>query len=174
MILKFKPQKYYKDIFAVDFEQLKKEGIKLVAFDLDNTLVPHDVLLAPDSIIELFTRIKKLDLDVVILSNNSKKRVAKFVGDLDIDYYFSSKKPLKKNFMRILDKYQLTNKEICLIGDQVLTDVFGAKRLNILSILVNPIAQRDIIYTKINRVFERMIIKRLEKKGVFKVGEYYE
>ena len=174
MISKFRPDKYYSSIFDINFELLKKQGIKLIACDLDNTLVPHDILDATQDVIDLVSHVKKLDIIIVILSNNNYKRVKRFCEKLDIKFYYSSKKPLRKNFRRILEDYQLKPEEMCLIGDQIMTDVFGANRMNIMSVFVEPLAHRDIIYTKINRQLERRIIKRLEGRSLFKQGEYYE
>ena len=60
------------------------------------------------------------------------------------------------------------------VGDQLLTDVLGANRLGITTILVNPISTNDFKITKFNRFTERIIINHFTKKGVFKKGEYYE
>lgn len=70
--------------------------------------------------------------------------------------------------------YNFKDNEIACIGDQLLTDVFGANHLGLLSILVNPISNTDLFVTKINRFFERKILKKLEKRGLLKIGEYYE
>ena len=70
--------------------------------------------------------------------------------------------------------YNFSDNEIACIGDQLLTDIYGANRMGFLSILVHPISNVDLIGTKINRIFERRIFKKLERQGLFKVGEYYE
>ena len=171
---KFKPTKYYRSIFDVDFNLLKQEGIKLIACDLDNTLVPHDVILPDQRLIDFFKEIKALGFEIVILSNNKEKRVQLFSDELNIPYYYSARKPLKRAFKRLLKDYHLSNQEMCLIGDQILTDVYGANGMHIMNILVEPLAKRDIFYTKINRFFEKRVIKSLAKKGLFKIGEYYE
>ncbi|MDF9866687.1 HAD superfamily phosphatase (TIGR01668 family) [Bacilli bacterium PM5-3] len=174
MITKFRPDKYYKNVFEVNYKLLKKEGIKLITCDLDNTLVPHDVLDAPKNVIDLFDSLEKAGLLVVVISNNNEKRVKRFCEKLDIKYYYSSKKPLKMTFKKVLKDFNLKANDVCLVGDQLMTDVFGANRMKITSIFVEPLAQRDIIYTKFNRQIERLIIKILEKKKLFKMGEYYE
>lgn len=176
---KFKPSKYYQSFWDVNFSLLKDSNIKVIACDLDNTLVPHDIKIPNKEIIDLVNEIINMGFIFVILSNNNYKRVSSFCNvfkenNLDIKYYYSSKKPMKKNFLRIMDDYHISNKELCLIGDQLLTDVYGANRLDIMSIYVNPIALRDIIFTKINRFFEKRIINSLEKRDLFKQGDYYE
>ncbi|MDR3215748.1 MAG: YqeG family HAD IIIA-type phosphatase [Bacilli bacterium] len=171
---KFKPTKYYKNIFEVNYPLLKEQGIKLIACDLDNTLVPHDVKEPDWHVIDLFKELKAMNFIVIILSNNNEKRVSTFCTQLVVPYYYSAKKPLKRTFKKILKDYHLTSEQVCLIGDQILTDVYGANRMNMMNILVEPLAHRDIIYTKINRFFEKIIIKSLTKRKLFKKGEYYE
>ena len=64
--------------------------------------------------------------------------------------------------------------EICIIGDQLLTDVFSGKNYNIMTILVDPLGKKDLKVTKINRIIENIILKKYNKKGIFKRGNYYE
>ncbi len=110
----------------------------------------------------------------MVLSNNNENRVSLFCEDLDIDFYHSSRKPLKKNFKRILEDNNVLPNQVCLIGDQLLTDVFGCYRMKMMSIYVEPLADRDILYTKVNRFFERKVLRSLERRNIFKLGEYYE
>lgn len=171
---KFKPIKYYRSIFDVDFEKLKEQGIKVVACDLDNTLVPHDVTLPTKEVSELVKKVNDLGMKFIILSNNKEQRVQTFADPLNIDYYFSSRKPLKKNFLRLMHDNHITNKQLCLIGDQLMTDVYGANKLGIMSIFVEPLANKDIFYTKVNRLMEKKVLKKLVKKQMFKEGQYYD
>ncbi len=70
--------------------------------------------------------------------------------------------------------YNYKPDELCAIGDQLLTDVFGANRLDITSVLVNPISPKDNFTTLFNRVVEKYIMKKLHKKDLFTRGKYYE
>ena len=170
----FRPDKYYKNIYEINYQLLVNDGIKLIAFDLDNTLVPHDVLVMSEEVKNMIEKIKKLGFEVIILSNNNQKRVTRFCEKTNIAYYYSCKKPLRRMFKKVLLDFNLEPSQVCLIGDQVMTDVYGANRMDIMSILVEPIATRDIIYTKVNRQLERFVLRKLEKKSLFKIGEYYE
>lgn len=171
---KFLPNKYYKSIFYVNFEKLKEEGIKVIACDLDNTLVPHYEKVPDEKVHELIAKIKQLGFIFVILSNNKEVRVKTFASALNVDYYFASRKPLKKNFIKLFKHYQVMPEQVCLIGDQFMTDVWGANRLGVTSVYVEPLAEKDIIYTKFNRFFERRVKAVLNKQELFKDGEYYE
>lgn len=170
----FLPDIYQKSIFTINYENLKNAGVKIILFDLDNTLIPISATEPPKKVMSLFDDIKKLGLKPIIMSNSRQKRVAPFKEGLFVDAACSSLKPLKRKYKKILNLYDVKPNEVAAVGDQLLTDVFGANRMGITSILVNPISVNDLKCTKINRVIEGMIIKRFTKRGVFKKGEYYE
>ena len=111
---------------------------------------------------------------VIIFSNSNKKRLTPFKEILQVDCSASSRKPREKKFKKVLEEYKFEQSEVSIIGDQVMTDVFGGNRMGIFSILTNPISNKEPIWTKINRLRENRVIKKLEKKGIFKRGEFYE
>ncbi len=171
---KFIPDIYQKSIYAIDYENLKNRGIKCILFDLDNTIAPVNVSGPDKEMKDLVADIELLGIKVIILSNSNKNRVRPFKEGLNVDSSFSSHKPFKKKYKKVMHIYNFSDNEIACIGDQLLTDIYGANRMGFLSILVHPISNVDLIGTKINRIFERRIFKKLERQGLFKVGEYYE
>ncbi len=165
----FKPDKYYSRYDKIHFDELRDK--KLIIFDLDNTLVAHDVFAPPTEIVEFIKCVKDLGFMVVIASNNKKARVSKFCKELQVDSYHFSLKPFPFVFSKIKKKYQVAKQEMILVGDQLLTDILGAKIFGIDCILVNQIVKKDITYTKVNRKLETIIFNRLEKSGFIK-GKY--
>ena len=135
----FLPDKYYKSIYEINYHALKQSGIKCLLFDLDNTLVPPNVNKPNKRIRDLFDNLKELDFKVIIMSNSGKKRLIPFKEDLLIDCSASSQKPFKRKFLKILREYKLDLCETAIIGDQLLTDIFGGNRTGITTILVNPL-----------------------------------
>ena len=91
---------------------------------------------------------------------------------LNVDVYYSSMKPLKKNYKKVLKKYK--PEECVFIGDQIMTDVIGAKRNNLFIIFVDRINDEEPIYTKFWRFFEKIVLKRYKKKNILEKGKYYE
>ena len=108
------------------------------------------------------------------MSNSGKKRLEPFKEGFNVDTAYSSMKPLKKKYKKIMSMYNFKDTEIAAIGDQLITDIFGANRMGLTSILVNPINDHEMFITKINRLIEKRIFKKLTKKGLFKKGEYYD
>ncbi|MDD4706338.1 MAG: YqeG family HAD IIIA-type phosphatase [Bacilli bacterium] len=174
MLSIFVPDIYQKSIFDINFKKLKKNGIKCIIFDLDNTLAPINVKSPSKKVKDLMEYLKESKLKLIIMSNSTKKRVEPFKDILGIDSSYLSFKPLKKRYKKIIKIYGFKDTEIACIGDQLLTDIWGANRMGFTSILINPIGILDFAPTKINRFVEETIYNYLEKKDLLKKGEYYE
>ena len=170
----FRPDIYKQSIYNIDFLELKSHGIKCLLFDLDNTLVPIDVTIPDKKLLDFFLYIEDLGFKVIILSNSSKKRVQPFKEKCNVDSSFYSRKPFKKKYLKILEIYNFNDTEIACIGDQLLTDILGANRVGFTSILVNPISSKERACTKLNRMLEKMVYRRLKKRGLLEKGVYYE
>lgn len=79
-------------------------------------------------------------------------------------YFYFAKKPLKGGFKKAKRLLDEESKHIAVIGDQIMTDVIGANRCKMFSILVKPIKEKDIIITRIKRPLENLIIKSYQNK----------
>lgn len=169
----FVPDIYQKSIYTINYKKLKKNGIKCLLFDLNNTIASYEIDYPDTKLRELMFDLER-DFKVIIVSNSSKNRVRPFKEKLNIDASFSSKKPCKKKFKKIMNLYGFKDTEIAVIGDELLTDIFGGNRMNFTTILVNGICEDEPFHTRIIRSFEKIIIKSLNKKGILFKGEYYE
>ena len=111
---------------------------------------------------------------IYIVSNSSKKRVEPFKNYLGVDSAYLSMKPMLRKYKKIFNINKYKDNEIAVIGDEILTDIWAANRMNFVSILVNPIGTKEYVSTKIGRVFENFIINKLTDKKLFRKGKYYE
>ncbi len=170
----FRPDIYQKSIYAINYQKLKQAGIKCLIFDLDNTIAAREMPTPEQAILDLFGQLDEMGFHLAILSNASKKRVEPFKEKCNINSAYHAFKPSKKKYLKVLDLYHVKDTEVACIGDQLLTDIYGANRLQLTSILVNPINHNEILPTKINRFFEKKIYKKLAKKGLLQIGEYYD
>lgn len=169
----FIPDMYQKSIYDIDYDKLKDKGIKCLLFDLDNTLVPVNVDVPIKKVKELFAYLEK-KFKIIIISNSNKKRLIPFKEGLNVDTAASSKKPFKKKYLRIMEIYHYKEFEIAAIGDQLLTDIYGANRVGITSILINPIGEYEKFGTKINRFLEKFVYRKLKKQNILTKGKYYD
>lgn len=169
----FIPDVYQKSIYTINYKKLKKNGIKCLLFDLDNTIAPYKVNEPDVKVKELFARLEE-DFKVIIISNSPKNRIRPFKEKLNVDCAYSSRKPFKTKYKKILEIYNFEIDEVACIGDQILTDILGANRMGFTSILVNRVAKYETIFTRFNRFFEGFILKNLAKKNILVSGEYYD
>ena len=155
-----KPKLYYKDIFNINYKKLKNNNIKYLLFDIDNTIGDDKKRIPSKEDILLFKKLQK-DFKLVLISNALKTRVKRYAKYLNIkDYYYLSLKPLKHTYNKIINKYNINTDIMAAIGDQLYTDIKGANKIGITSILVDKISNNETIFTKINRVRENRIIKK--------------
>ncbi|TFB24876.1 YqeG family HAD IIIA-type phosphatase [Filobacillus milosensis] len=165
MLNLFLPNDQVNTVLEITPEFLKEKGIKGVITDLDNTLVAWDQPEATPEIIEWFKRLKEEGIDVTIMSNNSENRVSLFSEPLDIPFISKARKPMQTAFKRAKQTMGLPEEKIVVVGDQLLTDVFGGNRANLHTVLVVPIVKTDGFFTRINRKIERRLLKYFKKKG---------
>ena len=174
MLNNFVPDIYQKSIYDINYKKLKKNGIRCLIFDLDNTMVPITVKTPTKKLKDLIEDLKDLKFKIIIVSNSPKKRVLPFKDILCVDSACFSLKPTKGKYKRILRIYSYKDSEIACIGDQLLTDIWGANRMNFVSILVNPIGTTDFALTKITRFIEGSIYEKLKANDLLTKGKYYE
>ena len=165
LINKFIPSEFVKSVFHITPEMLQEKGIKAIITDLDNTLVEWDRPEATPMLIEWFASMKAAGIQVTIVSNNNELRVKTFADPLSIPFIYKARKPLGKAFRQALSIMSVKNEEVVVIGDQLLTDVFGGNRQKLHTILVIPVAKSDGFFTRFNRMVERRIFSYLDRKG---------
>ncbi len=168
----FRPNMYKKNIFEIDYNKLKKQGITCLIFDLDNTLGLIEHEKCPLKTKKLLKELQK-DFLILISSNNTKKRIAPYLKDLGIGGVAFSLKPSTKGLRKIKKHYNLNKKEMVMIGDQIVTDILSGNRYKIMTILVDPLGEKDLRITGLNRKIEARIIKYYKKRGMFERGKYY-
>lgn len=165
MLKKFSPNSYKQSIFEITPEFLKSHGIKGIITDLDNTLVEWDRMQATEEVIEWFENMRKHGIQIAIVSNNNEQRVGDFANPHGILFFHRAKKPSIVQFEKATESFGLKRNEVCMIGDQLLTDIFGGNRFGVHTILVQPVASTDGFWTKFNRQVEKMIFYILRKQG---------
>lgn len=165
MLSKFKPTWTIESIFNITQAEIKRRGIRVILTDLDNTLMAWNNADGDQKLRAWLRTMDQAEIPVVVVSNNNPGRVEKAVRPLGIPYFARSLKPLTRWIRRAQRKYQLGNDEVVLVGDQLITDIWGANRAGIRSVLVKPLVESDNWNTKLNRVVERQIKRLLNRQG---------
>ena len=160
------PRLYCKKVTDIKLEYLKENNIKGIILDVDNTLIDFDRNLLK-GVTEWQKNMRDNQIKCIILSNsNQLDKIKKIADTLEIPFIRLATKPLKRGFKKAQKELNLPAENIAVVGDQIFTDVLGANRCKMLSILVEPIAEKDYLITKIKRPLENLVIRKyLEKKG---------
>lgn len=169
---RFVPFATAESIYAIDPSFFHNLGVKVILSDLDNTLA---TVKDKDPTPEAFALAKRLEgegIRLVIVSNNSGKRVSRFAKALGVEYACWMRKPFGGPLKRYLKKIGIRQDEAILIGDQVITDVAAGNAAGIRTILTEPLnREKDPIWTRFNRIFDNPKRKKIEKE---KLAESWE
>lgn len=162
------PDDYVSSIFDIDYNKLYSNGKRLILTDLDNTLISYNATEPTDELYKWKSELEGMGFEIIIVSNSGKKRVKHFANMLGIKYVNLSTKPLKRGFKKALKiastKYK--KEEVVVLGDQLLTDVYGAKRMKLSMVLVKSIDNKtERLVTKHNRKNEDKMLKKVCKKN---------
>lgn len=162
----FYPDDYIASVYVIKFEELYQKGYRGLIFDIDNTLVPHGAP-ADERAIQLFERLRKIGFATCLISNNQEPRVKPFAEKVGSQYVFDAHKPSTKNYKKAMELMHTEEETSIFIGDQLFTDVWGAKRTGIRSILVKPIYKKEEIQIVLKRYLEKVVLYfyKRERRG---------
>jgi len=151
-----KPSAYLTSVGEIDLDGLKKQGIKLIICDLDNTLVPHFTKFPTQKSIDFVNEVRKRDIKFMLISNNTKKRVSFFSEKLGLTEYISNaKKPFSFAITKTIKKMGVKPQETVIIGDMIITDTLAANFVHAESILVQPLIDPNKTFDRILQWIER-------------------
>lgn len=151
------PMKYVDSTYDIDFERYRKEGYRAVIFDIDNTLVEHGAP-ADERSRKLMADLKKLGYEIMLLSNNKEPRVKMFADAVNVGYIYKAGKPSPKNYIVAMERMGSDEKTTLFVGDQLFTDIWGANKAGIYSILVKPIDKKEEIQIVLKRYLEKIVL----------------
>lgn len=157
MLRTFYPDREADSAYEIDFEGLYEKGYRGVIFDIDNTLVPHGAP-ATEEAKAFFERLRQTGYETMLLSNNKEPRVKDFADAVGSSYIFKAGKPSKAGYERAMEQIGTTKENTLFVGDQLFTDVWGAKRTGIFSFLVKPIHPKEEIQIVLKRRLEWIVL----------------
>lgn len=158
-----KPSCFLDSVLEITPEILKKNNIKSIFIDIDDTLTTHGSPHIDKEIVDWINLMKSNKISLTLVSNNFKKRVQKFADKISLPFVYFSCKPLPIGFFWALRKEKIKKSEAVVVGDQIFTDILGANLFGIKSILVEPRSKSKTISLKIKRFIEKPVKKRLFK-----------
>lgn len=172
------PDIYQPDVYKIDYEKLKEKGIKLITFDLDDTLVPKRTGKMPEPLQPHITKWKEMGFKIMLLSNGNEKKVHDFAEKLDVKYIAEAKKPAERPFQKVLDMWKdegIEKSQIVHVGNSIMKDIAGAKAKGITACLIRYVGKQ-----KKNAILvDKELKQELKKKNMWQkhhknqVGDQY-
>jgi HAD superfamily phosphatase (TIGR01668 family) len=157
------PARYAPSIVDIDVDTLHADGFAGVIVDLDNTLVGYRALVPNDRIAPWIAAAQRRGLRIIMVTNNATPWARSVAHDLGIPCIPNARKPLPAGFRRALALLALPPAAVVVVGDQLFTDVLGAKLCGLAAILVDPLARNDPPNTRALRALERRILRGLPR-----------
>lgn len=159
MILK--PDYNVDTLFDIDYKELKLQGISVILFDLDSTVMPSKSGIYPPAVVSLLDELKLNFIIAVVSNNKSKSYINKVRSISDFQIIGHANKPSPKIMKEYLCVINKTPQETVVIGDRPLTDILAGKLLGAKTILVDSITKdTEGLPTRFVRRLERITIKR--------------
>lgn len=157
MLKRFFPDNETDNAYDIDYEELYRQGYRGIIFDIDNTLVPHGAP-ADDRAVSLFAGLREIGYQTCALSNNKEPRVKSFCDAVGSRYIFKAGKPGRAGYEKAMERMGTSAQNTVFVGDQLFTDVWGAKKAGIMTYLVRPIHPKEEIQIVLKRKLERIVL----------------
>ena len=150
------------DIFTdFDFTQYRERGFNTILLDIDNTIAVPNTGVCDERAEAFIKNLKEAGFNVVIFSNNTKERVERFIGDLDVNYNYWSLKPLPFSYLSVCKRFKTTPDKTIVLGDQLITDILGANLSGCYGIYSKQLQEKDSRLTAFNRKIEKFIWRNI-------------
>jgi len=160
-----RPYRFVRSVTAISLEALKREGIRGIIADLDNTLVGWR-LLEPAPEVSAWIR-SALDegFAIAIVSNNERAWVRSVATGLGIvTFVHTALKPLPFGIFRAVKRLRVRRSETIVVGDQLFADILAAKLLGIRAVLTDPIVAKEHPAMHVVRTMERFVLRGMTRE----------
>ncbi|MGN0302487.1 MAG: YqeG family HAD IIIA-type phosphatase [Anaerotardibacter sp.] len=166
------PDKYVSRITQIDIKwDLLRKGLTCVFLDMDNTIVARDTHDIPRDVMLWFNKAKEAGISFCILSNNWHQSAYEWGDKLGIPVVAKACKPLVHGYALALRKMNASKQNTVMVGDQLFTDILGAKLYGISAIMVGPLSEIDLKHTLAIRQIEYAIMNKGQNKEREVFGE---
>ena len=155
----FKPDYTVDSVADIDFDFLVRAGIRALILDIDNTLAVPDKQTVPKQISEWIEKMKQSNIKLILLSNNSEKRICDFAKQIGVPFVAKGRKPLKTGYIKAAEKINVPLYKCAAVGDQIFTDIWGGNNAKIITVLTKPFCEDQNAFIKLKRKLERLVLK---------------
>ncbi|HEX3027351.1 MAG TPA: YqeG family HAD IIIA-type phosphatase [Clostridia bacterium] len=154
------PDKIFEKISDIDPAFIDSQGVKGLVLDIDNTMAPKHIPLPDETLKNWIRNIQSAGISLFVISNNRMNRVSRFAKALELPYIYSGMKPFPHSFRKAVREMNLAPEEVAAVGDQIYTDVMGARLTGIKAWLVSPVEPNESFFFRLRRRFEAPVVRR--------------
>lgn len=158
------PDYYFDTVYDIPLALLKREKVRCLLLDIDNTLVPYDVETPTEQNRAWLKSLADAGIQVLFVSNNNAERVERFAKGLSIPYAADAGKPFTKKYRALTGEYGFSPRECATVGDQIFTDVFAGSLFGAKRILVRPIKNVENTFFRVKRFFEVPFVRAARRR----------
>lgn len=166
MLNMFCPNFRFSSVEVIPLEWLKTQRIERIILDVDNTLLPRDETEPKPEILYWIEKVRAADIEIILLSNNGGQRLRKISRTAQINAVSWAAKPMPWGFRRALKLFAKQQGKVLVIGDQLLTDVLGAKHMGLTVLWVRSLQGKEFPVTKITRQIEKVLMRSLTARDL--------
>lgn len=169
-----KPRAQLHSVTEITPEWLRKRGLRAVLLDLDNTLVPYKTYgEVPAEVREWLETLKQAGIPVMLVSNATPRRVRYWCEKLGVPGFGPAGKPWF-GFRKAQRRLSLPAHQVAVVGDQLFTDVLGGNLVGMYTVLVPPLAPKELGYTRLVRKLERWVLKNPKFASTMETNEKFD
>ena len=157
-----KTDRMVRRVSELELAWLEERGIRGIVSDLDNTLAAWHGDEIPGDILAWLEAVRSAEIGVCLCSNTRRPvRLARIAERLEIHHVQGNAgKPGKAGVLKALELMAVLPNEALMVGDQLFTDMVAGNRVGLTTVLVNPLADKEFIGTKlISRNAEKLILR---------------
>lgn len=167
---RFIPDVYQEDIYQIDYQRLWDRGIRLLSFDIDDTIRDSGVnkiegylldgVRMPESAVAMFHELKKFGFTLALLSNTKESIVSDTCEQLGANWYIAqAQKPHSQNFEKLLDHFGVDRSRAAHVGNSMIDDIYGGNHVGVTTCLV----RRNGVLMKVPKIASHAV--GLQTKG---------
>ena len=164
-MLSFLPDYIFPRLTDLSPDFLQQRGIALLLMDFDNTMLPYTTNVPSQELLDWLERMQAGGITLCIVSNSHKARVPAFSDAYDVSCVIRAAKPGTRGIREAMERFGAKQSDTALVGDQIYTDVLGAKRAGVTALIVKSI-HNHTIWLKLRHLLEVPVLAMARKRRV--------
>ncbi len=148
----------------ITVEFLKQQNIRALLCDVDNTLSPYEDAEPNEAVRAWIKTMQEGGISLALVSNNHKDRIETYNRSLGLAAFFDAGKPSRKCYLEAIKALGVKKEECAVLGDQLLTDCWSARRLGIPAYIVPPIRDKRDLFHRFKRAIEIPFMRSYRRK----------